>query len=162
MQNIKERRSPRPPFSAIRRAGARRSLISAELHGGHPLATSCVARLPVERRSNPPPNTTTKLVASGGATAPAEQLRREAGRMGGDSNPWYLAVHTLSRRAQSTALSPILPSTSVAAVYDCRTYRRTNNATVADRRYQKNHNCSRRNNSSSGSWMPIKNSPKSP
>ena len=29
-------------------------------------------------------------------------------RMGGDSNPWCLAAHTLSRRAQSTALSPIL------------------------------------------------------
>ena len=28
--------------------------------------------------------------------------------MGGDSNPWCLAAHTLSRRAQSTALSPIL------------------------------------------------------
>jgi hypothetical protein len=28
-------------------------------------------------------------------------------RMGGDSNPWCLAAHTLSRRAQSTALSPI-------------------------------------------------------
>jgi hypothetical protein len=28
-------------------------------------------------------------------------------RMGGDSNPRYLSVHTLSRRAQSTALSPI-------------------------------------------------------
>src|SRR5438309_4286050 len=33
-------------------------------------------------------------------------LRRK--RMGGDSNPWCLAAHTLSRRAQSTALSPIL------------------------------------------------------
>src|SRR5205823_5847880 len=29
-------------------------------------------------------------------------------RMGGDSNPWCLTAHTLSRRAQSTALSPIL------------------------------------------------------
>src|SRR6185312_3378197 len=29
-------------------------------------------------------------------------------RMGGDSNPRCLAAHTLSRRAQSTALSPIL------------------------------------------------------
>src|SRR5213075_3283500 len=29
-------------------------------------------------------------------------------RMGGDSNPWCLAAHTLSRRAQSTAMSPIL------------------------------------------------------
>ena len=28
-------------------------------------------------------------------------------RMGRDSNPRYLAVHTLSRRAQSTALAPI-------------------------------------------------------
>src|SRR5947208_11825848 len=28
--------------------------------------------------------------------------------MGGDSNPWCLPAHTLSRRAQSTALSPIL------------------------------------------------------
>src|SRR5437868_12049360 len=28
--------------------------------------------------------------------------------MRGDSNPWCLAAHTLSRRAQSTALSPIL------------------------------------------------------
>jgi hypothetical protein len=27
--------------------------------------------------------------------------------MGRDSNPRYLAVHTLSRRAQSTALAPI-------------------------------------------------------
>ena len=29
-------------------------------------------------------------------------------RMGRDSNPRYLSVHTLSRRAQSTALAPIL------------------------------------------------------
>ena len=28
-------------------------------------------------------------------------------RMGGDSNPRYLSVHTLSRRAQSTTLPPI-------------------------------------------------------
>jgi hypothetical protein len=28
--------------------------------------------------------------------------------MGRDSNPRYLAVHTLSRRAQSTTLAPIL------------------------------------------------------
>jgi hypothetical protein len=28
--------------------------------------------------------------------------------MGRDSNPRYLSVHTLSRRAQSTALAPIL------------------------------------------------------
>jgi hypothetical protein len=28
-------------------------------------------------------------------------------RMGRDSNPRYLAVHTLSRRAQSTTLAPI-------------------------------------------------------
>ncbi len=28
-------------------------------------------------------------------------------RMGGDSNPRCLSAHTLSRRAQSTALSPI-------------------------------------------------------
>src|SRR5436190_12435270 len=33
--------------------------------------------------------------------------RREAGRMGGDSNPRCLSAHTLSRRAQSTTLSPI-------------------------------------------------------
>ncbi len=45
---------------------------------------------------------------------PRLRLRARAGvnkkrkRMGGDSNPWCLAAHTLSRRAQSTALSPIL------------------------------------------------------
>jgi hypothetical protein len=33
-------------------------------------------------------------------------------RMGGDSNPWCLAAHTLSRRAQSTALSPIPSNTA--------------------------------------------------
>ena len=33
--------------------------------------------------------------------------KRETGRMGGDSNPRCLSAHTLSRRAQSTALSPI-------------------------------------------------------
>src|SRR5436190_23505904 len=35
-------------------------------------------------------------------------------RMGGDSNPWCLAAHTLSRRAQSTALSPILLTPALA------------------------------------------------
>src|SRR5438067_13306724 len=34
--------------------------------------------------------------------------------MGGDSNPWCLAAHTLSRRAQSTALSPILLTPALA------------------------------------------------
>src|ERR1700737_175021 len=38
-------------------------------------------------------------------TAPEAPSRRN--RMGRDSNPRYLAVHTLSRRAQSTALAPI-------------------------------------------------------
>lgn len=38
--------------------------------------------------------------------------------MGGDSNPRYLAVNTLSRRAQSTTLPPILkfPSANETAV----------------------------------------------
>src|SRR5437762_10127751 len=35
-------------------------------------------------------------------------------RMGGDSNTWCLAAHTLSRRAQSTALSPILLTPALA------------------------------------------------
>ncbi|SRR6266436_3909964 len=34
-------------------------------------------------------------------------------RMGGDSNPRCLSAHTLSRRAQSTALSPILTNLSL-------------------------------------------------
>jgi hypothetical protein len=61
--------------------------------------------------------------------------------MGRDSNPRYLAVHTLSRRAQSTTLSPILGR--------------------IDNRKIDNQSCKRRNNSSSGSWMAMKNSPKS-
>src|SRR5216110_1129903 len=40
--------------------------------------------------------------------------------MGGDSNPWCLAAHTLSRRAQSTALSPILRSAVIAAATETR------------------------------------------
>jgi hypothetical protein len=35
------------------------------------------------------------------------KLLTSSKRMGRDSNPRYLAVHTLSRRAQSTALAPI-------------------------------------------------------
>src|SRR5882757_4554644 len=38
----------------------------------------------------------------------AEPKRLGKWRMGGDSNPRYLAVNTLSRRAQSTTLPPIL------------------------------------------------------
>ena len=37
--------------------------------------------------------------------------------MGGDSNPWCLAAHTLSRRAQSTALSPILSTHAHSQVF---------------------------------------------
>src|SRR5437762_13639254 len=37
--------------------------------------------------------------------------------MGGDSNPWCLAAHTLSRRAQSTALSPILSTHAHTQVF---------------------------------------------
>src|SRR5207248_6270679 len=37
--------------------------------------------------------------------------------MGGDSNPWCLATHTLSRRAQSTALSPILSTHAHSQVF---------------------------------------------
>src|SRR5260370_25828497 len=40
-------------------------------------------------------------------------------RMGRDSNPRYLAVHTLSRRAQSTALAPIRKRAYEFGV-DCR------------------------------------------
>jgi hypothetical protein len=43
--------------------------------------------------------------------SPAKR-EREAGRMGGDSNPRCLSAHTLSRRAQSTTLSPIQASCS--------------------------------------------------
>ena len=40
-------------------------------------------------------------------------------RMGRDSNPRYLAVHTLSRRAQSTALAPIRNEpTSLVSIAD--------------------------------------------
>jgi hypothetical protein len=35
--------------------------------------------------------------------------------MGRDSNPRYLAVHTLSRRAQSTALAPIQAEDDIEA-----------------------------------------------
>ena len=38
--------------------------------------------------------------------------------MGGDSNPWCLAAHTLSRRAQSTALSPILSNRARSIDYE--------------------------------------------
>ena len=53
-----------------------------------------LARRAVELRSHPPV----------GVTGSASRIWR----MGGDSNPRYLSVHTLSRRAQSTTLPPIL------------------------------------------------------
>jgi hypothetical protein len=40
--------------------------------------------------------------------------------MGGDSNPWCLAAHTLSWRAQSTALSSIRTQTHALALNPCR------------------------------------------
>ena len=40
--------------------------------------------------------------------APVANPCKSEWRMGGDSNPRYLAVNTLSRRAQSTTLPPIL------------------------------------------------------
>jgi hypothetical protein len=70
--------------------------------------------------------------------------------MGGDSNPWCLAAHTLSRRAQSTALSPIHLS-SRAKVEGSRDV----NFKVAPRDPSAllgmtDYNCNLRNNSSSG------------
>ena len=46
-----------------------------------------------------------KFVMLSGAHFVSHSQRRM--RMGGDSNPRYLSAHTLSRRAQSTTLSPI-------------------------------------------------------
>jgi hypothetical protein len=45
-------------------------------------------------------------------------------RMGRDSNPRYLAVHTLSRRAQSTALAPIRnePTSLVSIARSCNPF----------------------------------------
>jgi hypothetical protein len=49
---------------------------------------------------------------------------RQLWRMGRDSNPRYLAVHTLSRRAQSTALAPIRnePTSLVSIARSCNPF----------------------------------------
>jgi hypothetical protein len=70
--------------------------------------------------------------------------------MGGDSNPWCLAAHTLSRRAQSTALSPIhqtLPLPLNLSLTRVSGTHRENKGEAEEEGYQ---SCNRRNNSSSG------------
>ena len=77
-------------------------------------------------------------------------------RMGRDSNPRCLSAHTLSRRAQSTTLSPIhynlaLPlNLNLSRAGDNR-----NRARLRGSGRGRPHSCERRNNSSSGNWMPM-------